>query len=332
LRVTLFDPAPARGASWAAAGMLAPVTEAHYGEEEVLALNLESASLYPAFVAELQDDTGMDVGYRDTGTLIVARDADDAAELHRLHDFQRRLGLDVESLDSAGCRELVPGLSPRVGGGIFVAGDHQIDNRALLEALAAACRDLGVVQVHDRVVDVTMSGPRATGVTLASGAAIAGCCVVLSAGAGSASIELPPEMRLDLRPVKGQLLHLRGDVPFAPCTVRGLDVYLVPRADGRLVVGATMEELGLDMRRTAEAAFLLLRDAYELVPGVLDLELVEHTVGLRPATPDNAPLIGPSSVEGLVMATGHFRNGVLLAPVTADRIVAHVTSEVGTPA
>jgi glycine oxidase len=319
------DPSSDRGASWAAAGLLAPVTEAHYGEEALLALNLGSAGLYPEFIAELEDLTGSQTGYRQTGTLIVARDADDSAALHDLNAFQERLGLETQRLTAAECRNYAPGLSPRIRGGIFVGGDHQVDNRALLAVLRAACERCGVEFMADRVVRVGAKNDRVGSIDLERGGHLEVGCVVVTAGSWSTDIGLPKGAELPLRPVKGQLLHLKGPSPILAHNVRGLDVYLVPRADGRLVVGATVEEQGLDLTPTAEAAYLLLRDAYEILPGVLDLELTEQAVGLRPATPDNAPVIGPSAVEGLIFATGHFRNGVLLAPITAE-IVASLLS------
>jgi glycine oxidase len=301
------------------------VTEVHYGEEGLLRLNLESAARYPDFVAELEETSGLDVGYRRTGTLMIARDTDDEAALDRLLAFQQDLGLAVERLDAPECRARVPGLSRRTRGGIFIAGDHQVDNRALVAALLVACEGAGVRLVEGRVTAVR-GDHKVTGVATERQGDFDCGSVVIAAGSWSGEIELPPDVALPLRPVKGQLLHLRGPAPILEHNLRGLDVYLVPRSDGRLVVGATMEERGMDLQRTAEAAYLLLRDAYELLPGVLELELVEHSSGLRPATPDNAPLIGLSSVEGLLFATGHFRNGILLAPVTADAIEATIST------
>jgi glycine oxidase len=326
-QVTLVDPEPGRGASWAAAGMLAPVTEVHYGEEPLLRLNLAGAAAYPEFVAALEADSDVDCGYRRCGTLVVARDVDDNAELAQLLDFQQRLGLDVERLRSRDCRRLEPGLAPSVRGGILVAGDHQVDNRALVAALREACRRRGVVHVPLRAAGLRHDGGRVRGLALADGTRLSAGTVVLAAGWEAADLAGLPEP-LPLRPVKGQLLHLRGpaDAPLATRTVRGLEVYVVPRADGRLVVGATVEERGADRAVTAGGVYELLRATYELLPGVTELELVEVTAGLRPGTPDNAPLIGRGGLEGLVVAAGHYRNGVLLAPVTADAVAELVTA------
>jgi glycine oxidase len=324
LEVDLLDPSPGGGASWAAAGMLAPVTEVHYGEESLLELNLRSAERYPSFVAELESFTGNNVGYRRSGTVMVARDSDENEELAELWRFQQRLGLSSERLRSRECRRLEPGLSPSVRGGIFVESDHQVDNRALIDALLDACKRSGVRLHEEPVGEVLVENDRARGVSLGSGERLTSSAVLVAAGAASGSIPGLPEGLIPVRPVKGQLLHLHGppgsDV--ASHTIRGLDVYAVPRGDGRLVVGATVEERGFDDRLTAGAVYVLLRDIYELLPGITELELREAAVGLRPATPDNAPLIGRTDVEGVLCATGHYRNGVLLTPITADAIVA----------
>jgi len=347
MAVTVVDPAPGRGASWAAAGMLAPVTEVHYGERPLLELNLAAAARWPSFAAEVEQASGLDVGYRPCGTLAVARDADDNAALEDLYRFQRRCGLDVERLRSRDCRQLEPGLAPSIRGGVLAAGDHQVDNRALLQALLVACERAGVRLVAGRVAELVVEGDRVVGVVVTGGGATAGGepspatraldgvepstggellatgTVVLAAGCwsgglgGLAAEALPP-----VRPVKGQLLYLRGPAaqPLCQRNVRGLEVYVVPRADGRVVAGATVEEQGFDTRATAGAVHDLLRAALELLPDIAELELVETKVGLRPGSPDNAPMLGPAGPEGLVVATGHYRNGILLTPVTADAI------------
>jgi glycine oxidase len=323
MTVTVVDEAPGRGASWAAAGMLAPVTELHYGEDELLALNLASAARWPGFAAEVEEASGQPVGYRPGGTLAVARDADDNAALEDLYRFQLRCGLDVQRLRSRECRQLEPGLHPSIRGGVLAAGDHQVDNRALVLALLGACERAGVRMLAGRVAELATQDDRVTGVVLAGGEARSAGTVVLAAGCwsgglgGLAAEALPP-----VRPVKGQLLYLRGpaDQPLCSGNVRGLEVYVVPRGDGRLVVGATVEEQGFDTRVTAGSVHDLLRAAMELLPDVAELELLETVVGLRPGSPDNAPMLGPAGPEGLVVATGHYRNGILLTPVTADAV------------
>ena len=323
LGVTLVDSAPGRGASWAAAGMLAPVTEVNYGEQALLELNLAAAARWPAFAAELEEFASRSVGYRRCGTLTVARDTDDNAALEDLYAFQRDLGLKVERLRGRECRQLEPGLSPSVRGGILAAGDHQVDNRALVAALLVACERAGVRRHAGRVAAVRVEGDRTTGVVLAGGKPLDAGTVVLAAGCWSATLAgLPPGLVPPVRPVKGQLLHLRGpgDAPLCQRNVRGLEVYVVPRGDGRVVVGATVEEHGFDTTVTAGGVHDLLRAAVELLPEVTELELTETVAGLRPGSPDNAPLLGRSALDGLVIASGHYRNGILLAPVTADGI------------
>jgi glycine oxidase len=323
MTVSVVDETPGQGASWAAAGMLAPVTEVHYGERALLDLNLAAADRWPTFAAEVEEASGHPVGYRPGGTLAVARDADDNAALEDLYQFQLRCGLEVERLRSRECRQLEPGLAPGIRGGVLAAGDHQVDNRALVQALLIACRRAGVRLLEGRVAELATDGDRVTGVVLAGGARLPAEAVVLAAGCwsgglgGLAAEALPP-----VRPVKGQLLYLRGSAgePLCSRNVRGLEVYVVPRGDGRVVVGATVEEQGFDTRVTAGAVHDLLRAALELLPDVAELELLETVVGLRPGSPDNAPMLGPAGPEGLVVATGHYRNGILLTPVTADAI------------
>jgi glycine oxidase len=323
LRVTVVDPAPGGGASWAAAGMLAPVTEVHYGEQALLRLNLAAAARWPGFAAELEEAAGRPVGYLACGTLSVARDPDDLAAIDDLYRFQQGLGLEVERLRSRECRSLEPGLAPGVRGGVLVPGDHQVDNRALVGALLAAAARAGVVLRPATARGLRVAGGRVRGLVLDGGEALAAGTVVLAAGGWSGALDgLDPALLPPVRPVKGQLLHLRGPAsePLARRNVRGLEAYVVPRADGRVVVGATVEEQGFDQRVTAGAVHHLLRAAAELLPDVDELELTETAVGLRPGSPDNAPLLGETGLDGLVVATGHYRNGILLTPVTAEAI------------
>ena len=330
--VTVFDPAPGSGASHAAAGMLAPVTEVHHGEEPLLALNLASARLWPEFASELVEAAGIDIGYRTEGTLAVALDDDDLRSLEELRRFQESLSLPVTRLTSRECRTREPSLSPRVRGGVLAEGDHQVDSRLTVQALLAAVERSGVTLVREPVTALSVTGHAVTGVHTTSGLHACGT-VVVAAGSWSADIAgISPAVVPPVRPVKGQILRLRFDPAAAPLrgTIRGLaagrSVYLVPRAHGELVVGATVEEVGFDTTVTARAVHDLLQAAIDLVPAVGELELVEATARVRPGTPDNAPLLGPTGLDGLVLATGHHRNGVLLAPVTAEVITSVVTT------
>ncbi|WNO75086.1 glycine oxidase ThiO [Streptomyces sp. AM8-1-1] len=334
LAVTVADPEPGGGAAQVAAGMLAAVTELHYGEQTLLALNVASAQRYPAFVAELEEASGQGVGYRACGTLAVALDADDRAHLRELHALQRRSGLASEWLTGRECRRLEPMLAPGVRGGLRVDGDHQVDPRRLASALVTACERAGVVFRHGWAERLSVTGDRAAGVVLADGEELTADQVVLAGGSLSGRLNgVPADVLPPVRPVKGQVLRLTVPPAYAPflsrtvrAVVRGSDVYLVPRENGELVVGATSEELGWDTTVTAGGVYELLRDAHELVPGITELPLTETRAGLRPASPDNAPLLGPTALPGLHLATGHHRNGVLLTPVTGDVMAAVLVS------
>ncbi|MEU7720585.1 glycine oxidase ThiO [Streptomyces tibetensis] len=327
----VVDPEPGGGAAQVAAGMLAAVTELHYGEQTLLGLNLASARRYPDFAAELTELTGRDLGYRRCGTLAVALDADDRAHLRELHALQQQSGLESQWLSGRECRRLEPMLAPGVRGGLRVDGDHQIDPRRLAGALLAACEQAGVVFHRSWAQRLTVVRDRAAGAVLADGTEAAAGQVVLAGGSLSGRLAgVPEDVLPPVRPVKGQVLRLtmpQRHRPFLSRTVRavvrGSHVYLVPRASGELVVGATSEELGWDTTVTAGGVYELLRDAHELVPGITELPLTETRAGLRPGSPDNAPLLGPTALEGLLLATGHYRNGVLLTPVTGDAM-AHV--------
>ncbi|GAA3149466.1 glycine oxidase ThiO [Planomonospora alba] len=348
LRVAVADPSPGSGASHAAAGMLAPVSEVTYTEEPLLRLGLASLERWPAFAAELAADSGRDLAaldYRTDGTLEVAFDSDDLAALDELAGFIGALGLPAERLTGRECRRLEPMLAPAVRGGLLARGDAWVDPRRVTAALLAALERRGVAVVRARMTGLETSGGAVTGVRLApggapgpagsgsgrgtgreGGAVLRGDRVVLAAGAWSGTLDgLPPEVLPPVRPVKGQIMRLRSPEPVLSRCVRacvhGGRVYLVPRGDGELVLGATQEELGFDTRVTAGGLWELLRDARELVPGVAELEVADVTAGLRPGTPDNLPLVGPSALPGLVLATGHHRGGVLLAPLTADLLL-----------
>ncbi|MFI9105251.1 glycine oxidase ThiO [Streptomyces fildesensis] len=334
LRTAVADPAPGGGAAHVAAGMLAAVTELQYGEQTLLDLNLASARRYPSFAAELEDATGLGLGYRRCGTLAVALDADDRADLRELHAFQESLGLRSEWLSGRECRRLEPMLAPGVRGGLRVDGDHQVDPRRLAAALLRAAELAGVALHRSSVARIETVRDRATGAVLDDGTVLAAEQTVLAAGSRSGVLPGVPEHALPpVRPVKGQILRLRippGYAPFLSRTVRavvrGGHVYLVPRENGELVVGATSEELGWDTTVTAGGVYELLRDAHELVPGLTELPLVETLAGLRPGSPDNAPLLGRSALPGLLLATGHHRNGVLLTPVTGDIMAELLTT------
>jgi glycine oxidase len=321
--VTVVAPAPGRdGAGWVAAGMLAPANEAQFGEAPLTRLRLEGVQRWPKFAADLEAASGQAIGYDRSGTVTVALDASDRASLDDLLAYQHSLGLAAHRRSASECRRLVPALSPALRGGMEVPGDHQVDNRALLAALLQACRLAGVTFEAGTVSEVA-PGPA---VVLADGRRVRADHVLLAAGTGLASIGGLEESGLPaVRPVKGHILRLgplgSGHGPFLPRTVRGLvrgrSVYLVPRRDGSLVVGATVEERGADTSVQAGAVHELLCDARAIVPGIDELALLEAVAGLRPATADNTPCLGWTALDGVAVATGHFRNGILLAPLTA---------------
>jgi len=303
---------PGAGASGVAAGMLAPVTEADFGEEAGVALGLAGREQWPAFAARLEEQTGRSTGFRESGALVVAADRDDVEELRRLHDLHVSLGLDSEWLAPSACRRLEPWLSPRIAGGMLAAGEAQADPRATTLALAAA---VGEVAYGFDVEAVEHDGGRVTGVR-GPGGTIESEHVVVAAGAWSGLLG-----KLPVRPVKGQILELhgRGGEPLDRI-VRSPRCYLVGRGDGRVVLGGTMEEQGFDTTVTAGGVHRLLEHAWEVMPETDELELRRAVAGLRPGTPDNRPIVGPGDLDGLVWATGHWRNGVLLAPLTGEAV------------
>jgi glycine oxidase len=326
-RVTLVAPTPGRdGASWVAGGMLAPVTEVQFGESALTELLLEAAKGWKEFATALEQASGHDIGYDQSGTLTVALNASDRAALDQLLDYQHSLGCTAHRRPASECRRLVPSLTPMVRGGIEVPGDHHVDNRALLGALLAACRDAGVTMVPSSVIAVA-SGPEPS-VELSDGGRLGSDAVLVAAGIGTPHIVgLEAAGLPEIRPVKGHILRL-GPTEGPPlltrtvrALVRGRSIYLVPRPDKTLVVGATMEERGAETTVQAGAVHQLLSDARSIIPGIDELELLEAQAGLRPATPDNTPVIGWTDLPGVAVASGHFRNGMLLAPYTAAAVV-----------
>ncbi|HEY4419818.1 MAG TPA: glycine oxidase ThiO [Pseudonocardia sp.] len=326
LRVTVVDPAPASGASWVAGGMLAPVTEAWPGEEALLELGVESVRRWPGFAEELDAAAGRPAGLRTEGTVVVATGSGDRAELDTLADYLARLGRAVERLSGRELRRLEPALGPDVRGGLSVPGDLAVDNRMLLAALRTAAERAGAAFVESTARAVLDDGTRVTGVRT-DGADLESDVVVVCAGAHSGALH--PVLDGLVRPIKGEILrlaHRTGAFPPPSRTVRALvdgrPVYAVPRDAGGLVIGATQAETGFDTEVTVGGVRDLLRDAERVLPGIAEYALVESAAGLRPGSPDNLPLVGALGPEGLLVATGHHRNGMLLAPVTADAVLA----------
>jgi glycine oxidase len=321
--VTVFDRGKAgSGSSHAAAGMLAACCEAEPGEEALVSLGRESQARWPGFAEELLAATGIDVELRREGTLVLALTADDQGQLAHGLEFQHQLGLPLEWLSAAQTRAKEPHLAGKIAGAVFSPQDYQVDNRKLVQALRVATENAGIeIRENSPVKEIAVQGGRTTGVKLDDGTAVAADVVVLAAGAWSRRIDgLPPDRRPPVRPVKGQMLALRMDAnaPLLTHVLWAPGAYLVPRRDGRLIVGATVEEKGFDETITAGGVMALLDAAWRAVPAVEELPIDEIWVGHRPGSRDDAPILGPGPLQGLFYATGHHRNGILLAPVTAD--------------
>ena len=322
---------PARETSSVAAGMLAPISEALATEVALMRLGLASVNAYPEFVEELHDATGMDTGYLRCGTLLAARDGDEAEALERELALRERFGLAVHRLRPSEARLREAALAPTLRLALEIPDDHAIDPRKLTVALADALTAAGgELRLGATVASVETAGERVTGARLADGERVAAEQVVVAAGPWSSSLDgIPAGASVPVHPVKGQILRLHDPAGPGLLTrvVRFTGGYVVPRGDGRYVLGATMEERGFDTTVTAGAAFELLRDASELLPSVTELVIDELSAGLRPATPDNAPAIGAGAIPGLHWATGHFRHGILLTPITAQIVAAGLAGD-----
>ena len=335
--VTVFDRGKAgAGASHAAAGMLAACCEAEPGEEALVTLGRESQARWPAFADELLRVSGIDVELRSEGTLVLALTADDQATIAHHLEFQRRLGLPLEWLSAAATRAREPRLAGKIAGALFSSEDHQVDNRKLALALRIAAEAAGAeIREHRPVKEIIVQSGQARGVVLEDDTMVTADIVVLAAGAWSRTIGgLPPDRRPPVRPVKGQMLALRMDAaaPLLSHVLWAPGAYMVPRRDGRLIVGGTVEEKGFDDTITAGGLLTLLEAAWRAVPAVEELPVDEIWVGHRPGSRDDAPILGPGPLDGLFYATGHHRNGILLAPVTADAMARLILDDIVDPA
>jgi glycine oxidase len=337
LRVTVLERAGKAGAgtSSVAAGMLAPISETIATELPLMRLGLESVNIYPAFVEELQAATGMDPGYLRCGTLLAARDGDEAASLARELELRQSLGLTVHRLLASEARRLEPALAPTLRLALEIPDDHAIDPRKLTAALAQALTAAGgELRLGAPVNGVATSGDRITGVRLDDGSEVPAGDVVVAAGPWSSALDgIPGGATIPVHPIKGQILRLHD--PAGPGTLtrvlRMTGGYMVPRGDGRYVLGATMEERGFDTTVTGGGVYDLLRNAFELLPSVTELVIDELSAGLRPATPDNLPALGPGAIPGLHWAVGHYRHGILLTPITAELVVKALVGEGAVP-
>jgi glycine oxidase len=317
-----------REASWLAAGMLAADAEVGFEELDLYRVSRESLRRWPAFAKRLESESGVGVDYRGDGTLVVADDRDSAEALRRMYEFQLAQGIEVRWLSGAEALDLEPFLSPRLSAAVLAHADHQVDNRRVMKALTAAFeRARGTLLEHAQVTAVVPHADR-PGVDIRGADPISADVVVLAAGAWSRSIEgIEPEMLPPVRPIKGQILELKVEAPFdLNYVVRGPRAYLAPKQDGRVIVGATAEDMGFDTRVTAGGVYSILEGAWEIVPGIYDLEILDVRAGLRPGTRDNEPIVGWSGLPGVYYATGHYRHGILHAAITAEEVGRELTT------
>ncbi|MDN6193059.1 MAG: glycine oxidase ThiO [Brachybacterium sp.] len=328
--VTIVDPAPATGATHAAAGMLAPAAEVVWGQSPLYPLMRASADLYPEFASELSAASGHELGHSMVETFVCAGDRADLSSLRELIDLQRSTGFDVSLVPGSRARDLEPSLSPGVCGAVTIPGDHSIDPRRVTGALIAV---LGDAIVRARVNALIAEEGRTVGVEFEDGTTMIADQIVLAAGGSCNDISGVP--LLPLRQVWGEVIRLRAPETLAPLltrTIRGLingrPVYIVPRPDGELVLGATSREDGRS-GTNAGGVHQLLRDAERLVPAILDCEITDITTRARPGSPDDVPIVGRTD-PGCVVSTGFFRHGILLAPLgaglTADLVCGSETS------
>lgn len=316
--VQVIDPDPAGGASYAAAGMLAAVTEVAWGQDALHLLMSESADRYPAFVSQLERETGRDLGFRATSTLSVGVDAADRETLAQLRELQRGLGMNVEPLTGSDAREREPALGSAVTTAMLVADDHQIDPRRVTRVLLA---HLGDRVRGERATEVIRDGSKVCAIMLETGERLEADVVVAAAGLGVRDlIGLPA---LPLRPVWGDAVRVRvpqAQRPLLTSTIRALvhgrAVYVVPRADGSAVIGASVREGGVEGVQVG-GVVTLLQDATRIVPGLAECEIIDLTARPRPASPDAVPMLG-STEPGLVISTGYDRHGILLTALAAD--------------
>ena len=323
----------ATGASHAAAGMLAPLVEARLEERDVVDFGYEALAFYPGFVAAIEEESGIDVGYRREGTLVVGVDRDDIEHLHHLHSEQISLGLPVEWLSGYECRQLEPSLAPSIPGGIFSPRDHQVDNRRLLRALVDSCTKRHGVEIVAGVGEgILFDGTGGVSYRTAAREYRADHFVLATGARSELLVAVEPALARSVRPVKGQIIRLdQSRFRLIDHVIRTPDVYLVPKGDGRIVVGASAEDNGFDPSITAGEIMELLRSAWEVVPGTYELPIVETTVGFRPATPDHKPMLGTIGDGTVSVATGYYRHGILFSPLAAELLTESLLNGIESP-
>ncbi len=315
-------------ASRAAAGMLAPQAEMGFEDIELFYLCRKSLEMYPRFTDELFEDSGIKVELERTGCILPGFDRDDTERLRRLYDFREKIGLPVLWLTGSEAREVEPFLSPRCTGAIWIEDDAQINNRLILDALKTAfIKRGGKLYEEHEVEQINITGGKVTGLKV-HGKDLEFDNIIVAAGSWSKQIKgLPDNLLPPVRPVKGQIINLRlNESCRITKVVRAPDVYLLPKSDGRLIIGASVEEMGFDENPTAGEIFRLLERGWEAVPSIYDLPIESIDVGLRPGSRDHMPIVGDSEINGLYFATGHYRNGILLTPITAFELSEWIAS------
>lgn len=323
--VTVMESGEAgHGATWASAGLLAPhIVVSSPMEEQRSRLVLASHKMWADFARELEEASGMSIGYRTEGSLVTACDEAGLDHLHEHIALQKQWGIDLQLLSGDEARKLEPQISTDVIAAVFSPIDHQVDNRLVAQALKMALlRAGGDLREHTPVTEIVIEDNMIRGVR-ADHELLSADCVILAAGAWSQTISGLPAVALPpVRPVKGQILAVQmpPDAPLVRHLIWGHDVYMIPRLDGRLIIGATVEEQGFDTRLTAGGVLGLLQSGCATIPAVRDLPIHEMWVGLRPGSADDAPILGPTPIQGLIVATGHFAHGIVLAPITAQAI------------
>ncbi|MFV1980719.1 MAG: glycine oxidase ThiO [Rhodothermia bacterium] len=318
-----------RAATSASGGMLGAQAEVGFEDLDVYHLGMESMRLWPGFASELEEDSGIRIDYRDEGTLMVAHDRDGAANLKRVYDFQQFHDVPVQWISPAEAQSIEPLLTPRITAAVYSKADHQVDPIEMVRALREAfVRKGGELLELTAIRSLELDGANPVWNT-ESGEKVEAATVILAAGCWSGNIAGLPDGPAPVRPVKGQMIELRMADPYTLQTVvRASGTYLAPKLDGRLLVGSTSEEMGYDTRVTAGGMYDILERAWRLVPGIYDMVVTDSWAGLRPASPDHAPIIGFGSDPRVLYATGHYRHGILLTPVTASSISACIRDRV----
>src|SRR2546423_1453150 len=326
LRVAILERGePGGEASWAGAGILPPAPESR-AMISMVPLAIASMALYPGFIARIEEISGTNVGFRPKGTLQALFGSNAREELSTLVALQHGLGLRAEPIRAEDARELEPALSEEVEAAALRPDEASVDNRVLTQAVLQAARKAGVeVFANSAVQAISRHGERCTGLTLREGK-VSAKWTVIAAGCFSASIA-GAEHFAPVRPAKGQMVALRAANVTIDRVLWSENIYLVPRNDGRILAGATVEYVGFEKEVTASAVEKILAAAIDLVPGLANARIEETWAGWRPDSPDHLPILGPADLDGLLIATGHFRSGILLSPITARLVREWITEQ-----